>query len=128
MKAAYRKSAGNPLMWSDLTWTPPSMSNDSGQSYLKVLITCLLLVLKVCNVKPTYRKSWAGNLLIWSDLTVGPSYKVKRWFTGLSGGLSGSVVFLVQAASCTNSLYKLQLVQVDLYKLQHVQILDLYKL
>ena len=31
-------------------------------------------------------------------------------------------------ATCTNSLYKLQLVQVDLYKLQHVQILDLYKL
>ena len=28
----------------------------------------------------------------------------------------------------TNSLYKLQLVQVHLYKLQHVQILDLYKL
>ena len=31
---------------------------------LKVLITCLLLVLEVCNVKPTYRKSWAGNRLI----------------------------------------------------------------
>ena len=31
-------------------------------------------------------------------------------------------------ATCTNSLYKLHLVQVDLYKLQHVQILDLYKL
>ena len=34
----------------------------------------------------------------------------------------------VQVATCTKSLYKLQLVQVDLYKLQHVQILDLYKL
>ena len=34
----------------------------------------------------------------------------------------------VQIATCANSLYKLQLVQVDLYKLQHVQILDLYKL
>ena len=34
----------------------------------------------------------------------------------------------VQVATCTNSLYKLQLVQVHLYKLQHVQILDLYKL
>ena len=24
----------------------------------------------------------AGNLLMWSDLTFGPSFKVKRWFTG----------------------------------------------
>ena len=45
---------------------------------LKVLITRLLLVLDVCNVKPTYGKSWAGNLLMWSDLTLGPSFKVKR--------------------------------------------------
>ena len=34
----------------------------------------------------------------------------------------------VQVVTCTNSLYKLQLIQVDLYKLQYVQILDLYKL
>ena len=33
-----------------------------------------------------------------------------------------------QVATCTNSLYELQLVQVDLYKLQHVQSLDLCKL
>ena len=32
-------------------------------------------------MKPPYRKSWAGNLLM-SDLTFGPSFKVKRWFTG----------------------------------------------
>ena len=37
-----------------------------------------LLVLEVCNVKTTYRKSWARNLLMWSDLTLGPSFKVKR--------------------------------------------------
>ena len=49
---------------------------------LKVLITHLLLDLEVCNVKPTYRKSWAGNLFMWSDLTLSPSFKVKRWFTG----------------------------------------------
>ena len=36
---------------------------------LKSLITSLLLVLEVCNVKAIYRKSWAGNLLMWSDLT-----------------------------------------------------------
>ena len=34
----------------------------------------------------------------------------------------------VQVATGTNSLYKLQLVQADLYKLQHVQILTMYKL
>ena len=34
----------------------------------------------------------------------------------------------IQVATCTKTVYKLQPVQVDLYKLQHVQILDLYKL
>ena len=42
----------------------------------------LLFILEVCNLKPTYRKSRAGNLLMWSDLTLGPSFKVKRWFSG----------------------------------------------
>ena len=45
---------------------------------MKVLVTPLLLVLEVCNVKPTYRKSWAGNLLMCLDLTLDPSFKVKR--------------------------------------------------
>ena len=48
-----------------------------GQPNLKVLITRLLLVLEVCNVKPTYRKSWAENLLM-SDLTLSPTFKVKQ--------------------------------------------------
>ena len=43
-----------------------------------VLITCLFSVIEVCNVKSTYRKSWAGNPLMWSDLTLGSSFKVKR--------------------------------------------------
>ena len=43
---------------------------------LKVLITHLLLILEVCNVKPTCRISWAGNLPI-SDLTIGLTFKVK---------------------------------------------------
>ena len=42
------------------------------QPNLQLLITCLLLVLVVCNVKPTFRKSWTGNLLLWSDLILGP--------------------------------------------------------
>ena len=37
---------------------------------LKVLMTRLLLVLEVCNVKPNNRKSWATNLLMWCDLTL----------------------------------------------------------
>ena len=45
---------------------------------LKVLITRLLLVLEVWDVKPTYRESCAANLLMWSHLTLGPSFKVKR--------------------------------------------------
>ena len=45
---------------------------------VKVLMTCLLLVLQVCNAKPTYKKSWARNLLMWSDLALGPSRKVER--------------------------------------------------
>ena len=40
-------------------------------------ITRLLLILEVCNVKPTYGKSWVWNLLMWSDLTLDPSFKVK---------------------------------------------------
>ena len=39
---------------------------------LKVLITHLILIIEVCNVKPTYMKSWSGNLLMWSDLTLAP--------------------------------------------------------
>ena len=41
----------------------------------------LLLILEVYNAKPTCTKSWARNHLML-DLTFGPSFKVKRWFTG----------------------------------------------
>ena len=68
-------------MWSDLTLSP-SFNIKRGRPNLKVLITCLLLILDVCNVKPTHRKSWAGNLLMLLDLTFDPSFKFKRWFTG----------------------------------------------
>ena len=44
---------------------------------IRIPITSLLLVLEVCSVTPTYRKSWAKNLLIWSDFTLGFSFKVK---------------------------------------------------
>ena len=39
---------------------------------LKVPISPLLLVLEVCNVKPTYRKSCAANLLIVVRFDLGP--------------------------------------------------------
>ena len=64
-------------MCSDLT-LGPSFKVKGGWPTLKVLITRVLFVLEVCNVKPNYRKSWAGNLLIWSDLTLSPSFKIKR--------------------------------------------------
>ena len=64
-------------MWSDLT-LDHSFKVKQGHPNLKVLITCLLLVLQASNVKPTHRKSWAGNLLVCSDLTLDPSFKVKR--------------------------------------------------
>ena len=43
----------------------------------------LIMVLEVCNVKPTHRKSWAGNLLMWSHLTLDPSFKVKQGYPDL---------------------------------------------
>ena len=50
----------------------PLLQGQTKTVKLKVLISRLLLILKVCNVKPTYRKSWAGNLLMLSGLTLGP--------------------------------------------------------
>ena len=38
---------------------------------LEVPISLLVLLLEVCNGKPTNRKSWTGNILMWSDLTLG---------------------------------------------------------
>ena len=67
----------------------PLLGGQTRIAKVKVLITCLLLVLDVCNVKPTYRKTWAGNLLIWSALALGPSCKVKQWFTGFDELHSG---------------------------------------
>ena len=69
--------AANLVVWSDLT-LDPSFKVKRGLPKLKVLITRLLLVLDVCDGKPTYRKSWAGNLVMWLDFTLGPSFKVKR--------------------------------------------------
>ena len=50
----------------------PLLQGQTRIAKLKVLIIRLLLVLEVCNVKPTYRKSWARNLWMWSALTLDP--------------------------------------------------------
>ena len=42
----------------------PLLQGQTRTAKLKVLITCLLSVLEVCNLEPTYRKSWAGKLLM----------------------------------------------------------------
>ena len=39
---------------------------------LKSAYNSLVIGPRDCNVKPTYRKSWAGNVLMWSDLTLPP--------------------------------------------------------
>ena len=64
------------------------------KSIYNLLIICLLLGLEVCNVKPPYRKSWAGNLLMWSDLTLSPSFKVKRGQPNLKGFISRLLLIL----------------------------------
>ena len=56
----------------------PLLQGEMRITKLKRVIAHLLLVLEVCNLKPTYRKPWAGNLLMWSDLILGPSFKVKQ--------------------------------------------------
>ena len=54
MKPAYRLSwAGNLLVWSDFTLSP-SFKVKQEQSNIKVVKTCLLLVLEVWDMKPTF--------------------------------------------------------------------------
>ena len=55
-------------------------------------ITRLLLILEVYSTKPTHTKSWARNFLML-DLTLGPSFKVKQWFTGFVSCLFGGYKF-----------------------------------
>ena len=46
----------------------PSFKAKRGQPNLKVLITCLLLTLEVCNVKPSYRMRWKSFDMVKFDL------------------------------------------------------------
>ena len=94
MKPSHRKSwARDLLIRSDLTLGPffmgwessdvvrfdlgPLLQGQMRTAKLKSVITRLLLVLEVCNVKSTNRKSWAGNLLMWLNVTLDPFFNVK---------------------------------------------------
>ena len=70
----------------------PLLQGQTRTANLKVLVSRLLLILEVCNLKPTCRISWAGNLLI-SDLTFGPSFKTKDGSLALVSCLSGLYKF-----------------------------------
>ena len=50
----------------------PLLQGQTRKPNLEVLILRLLLVLEVCNVKPTYRISWAGNFLMLFRFDLGP--------------------------------------------------------
>ena len=54
----------------------PLLQGQTRTAKLKSFVIRLLLILEICNVKPTCRILWGGNLLM-SDLTFGPSFKVK---------------------------------------------------
>ena len=56
----------------------PLFQDQTRIAKLKILLTRLLLVLDVCNVKLTYKKSWSGNLMMLSDMTLDPFFKVKQ--------------------------------------------------
>ena len=60
----------------------PPLQGQMRIAKLKSGYNLLIIGPRVWDGKPTYRKSWAGNLVVSSDLTLGPSFKVKRWFTG----------------------------------------------
>ena len=67
-------------MCSDLTLGPSLRSNKDRK--LKSAYNSIIIGPRGLQCETNLRKSWAGNLLMWSDLTLGPSFKVKRWFTG----------------------------------------------
>ena len=73
----------------------PLLQGQMRTAKLKGLITRLLLVLEVWDVKPTYKKSWTGNLLnMLSDLTLLQGQmrtaKLKNAYNLLIIGPSGS--------------------------------------
>ena len=96
----------------------PFLGGQTGIAKSKVLINCFFLVLEVCNVKASCRKSCARNLFdvmwsyrfgmanqltgnhglgiffMWSDLTLDPSFKVKQGYPNLKALLSHLLLVL----------------------------------
>ena len=72
----------------------PLLQGQTRIAKLKSAFTCLLLVLEVCNLKPSYRKLVAGNLFMWSDLTLDPSFKVKQGYPNLKVLIALSLLVL----------------------------------
>ena len=66
-------------MWSDLT-LDPSFKVKQEYPNLKVLISHLLLVLEVCNVKQTYRKSFEVWPLFQGQMRIA---KIKSTYNSL---------------------------------------------
>ena len=60
----------------------PLLQGQMRTAKLKCAYNSLIIGPRVLQQKPTCRILWAGNLLVLLDLTIGPSFKVKRWFTG----------------------------------------------
>ena len=84
---------------------PDTMGENNTPTALKaykVLITHLVLVLEVCNVKPSFWKLWAGNLLMRSDLTLSPSFNIKRGQPNLKCLNNGSLALV----SCLSGGYR----------------------
>ena len=67
-------------MWSDL-YLEPLLQHQTRTAKPKSAYNLLISDPRGLECKPTHRKSWVWNLLML-DLTFGPSFKVKRWFTG----------------------------------------------
>ena len=59
----------------------PLLQGQTRIAKLKSVYNSLIIDPRGLQFKPTHTKSWARNLLML-DLTFGPSFKVKRWFTG----------------------------------------------
>ena len=75
-----------------------------GRATIKVLITHFLLVLEVCNVQSTCRKSFIANHLV-SNLTLDHSFKVKLWRVNIKVPLSH--LLLVLEVSNVQSTFKI---------------------
>ena len=56
----------------------PLLQGQTTIAKFKSTYNSLIIGLEFSNVKPTYRKSWAGNLLMSLDLTLAPCFEVKR--------------------------------------------------